>query len=155
MSDVRPDPYAHFAETALQKRCEHMPKKSRLSVASIEELLSSASRVFPLVTVHREPVDPDVCWVGRILSVERGRVSLLEINPDASWEEKPNHFRLSEITRVSFGGDYENALHLVGGDPSQANKALHTNRRRVLRIPMRRVYRKLDWLPAPVFGGGR
>jgi hypothetical protein len=24
---------------------------------------------------------------------------------------------LAEITRVNFGGDYENALHLAGGDP--------------------------------------
>jgi len=72
------------------------------------------------VTVHREAIDPDVCWIGRILGVERGRVSVLEITPDATWEEKPESFGLSEITRVSFGGDYETALHLVGGDPGQA-----------------------------------
>src|SRR5262245_44224069 len=67
---VKPDPYANFAESALQKRRERMPKKPRVSLASIEELLLSASRVFPLVTVHREQVDPEVCWIGRILCVE-------------------------------------------------------------------------------------
>ena len=72
------------------------------------------------MTVQREQVDPDVCWIGRILRVELGRVSLLEITPDATWEEKPESYRLSEITRVSFGADYESALHLVGGDPRQA-----------------------------------
>ncbi len=83
-------------------------------------MLLSAGRSFPLVTVHREAIDPEVCWIGRILGVERSRVSLLEITPDATWEEKPECFRLSEITRVNFGGDYETALHLVGGDPGQA-----------------------------------
>jgi hypothetical protein len=122
--DLRPDPHTVFAESALKKRGERVPKKPRVSVASIEELLLSASREFPLVTVHREQVDPDVCWIGRILSVERGRVSLLEITPDATWEEKPDSYRLSEITRVSFGADYETALHLVGGDPKQAIKTL-------------------------------
>jgi hypothetical protein len=122
--DLRPDPYRAFAESALRKRGERVPKKPRVSVASIEELLLSASREFPLVTIERERVDPDVCWIGRVLSVERGRVSLLEITPDATWEEKPESYRLSEITRVSFGADYETALHLVGGEPPRAIKTM-------------------------------
>ena len=117
--NVTPDPYAVFVESALQKRRERMLKKPRLSVGSIEDLLLSARRVFPLVTIHREQVDPNACWIGRILGIEQGRVSMLEINPDATWEEKPHSYRLIEITRVNFGGDYETALHLVGGNPAQ------------------------------------
>lgn len=117
VSKVIADPYTHFAECALRKRRERVPKKPRVSVASIEELLLTAGRTFSLVTIHREEVDPKVCWIGRILSVEQGQVSLLEINADARWDEKPNTYRLKEITRVNFGGDYENALHLVAGDP--------------------------------------
>ena len=117
---LRPDPHARFAESALRKRRDPLPPKPRVNVRSIEELLVSAGRLFPLVTVHREAVGPEICWIGRILGVERSRVSLLEITPDATWEEKPESFRLSEITRVNFGGDYETALQLVGGDPAQA-----------------------------------
>jgi hypothetical protein len=51
-------------------------------------------------------------------------VSLLEIGPDAKWEDKPKEYRVTEITRVNFGGDYENALHLVGGVPGVASKGL-------------------------------
>ena len=116
--DLRPDPYSRFAESALRKRGERLPPKPRVSLKNIEELLMSVGRRFPLVTLHRETVDPDVCWIGRVLGVERGRVSLLNISPDATWEEKPESFKLSEITRVNFGGDYENALYLVGGDPA-------------------------------------
>jgi hypothetical protein len=115
--DLRPDPHRAFVESALQIRGEQIPAKPPISVASIEELLLSASQEFPLVVVHCEEVDPDVCWIGRILSVKRGRLSLLGISPEAEWHEKPEIYRLDQVTRVSFGGDYEAALHLVGGDP--------------------------------------
>ncbi len=120
VSDVRglrPDPYAQFVESALKKRCVRKPHKPRVSVASIEELLLSAGRQFPLVTIHREKVDLEVCWIGRVLGVERGRVSLLGITPNATWEDESESYRVGEITRVCFGGDYETALHLVSGDP--------------------------------------
>jgi hypothetical protein len=80
--------------------------------------LLSAGRAFPLVTIHREQVDPDVCWIGRVQGLDRGRVSLLEIGPDAQWDDFPEEYRVKEITRVNFGGEYEGALHLVGGDPA-------------------------------------
>jgi hypothetical protein len=115
---LKPDPYASFAEKALRKRGERRPKKPRVSVASIEELLLSANQAFPLLTIHREEVDPDVCSIGHVVSVTRGRVSFLEISPDATWERTPTEYRLSEITRVNFDGDYEKALHLVGGNPA-------------------------------------
>ena len=120
--NLRPDSHGAFAESALRIRGERIPEKPPISVASIEELLLSAGREFPLVTVHLEQADPDVCWIGRVLSIERGRVSLLGITPDAKWEEKPEIYRLTQITRVSFGADYETAIHLVGGDPKQAIK---------------------------------
>jgi hypothetical protein len=119
--DLAPDPYASFMEVALSKRGERAPKKPRVSVKGVEELLLSANRAFSLITLHLELADPEVCWIGRALGVERGRVSLQEISPNATWDEKLREHRLSEITRVDFGGDYEEALHLVGGDPPQPN----------------------------------
>jgi hypothetical protein len=119
--DIEPDQLAAFAEAALKVRGERMPRKPRVNLASIEDLLLSASRAFPLVTIHREAVDPDVCNIGRVVAIDRGRVSLLEINPDATWDAAPSQYRASEITRVNFGGDYEEALHLVGGRPRPSN----------------------------------
>jgi len=116
--DLGLDPYAAFAEAALKKRGERVPRKPRVNLTSIEDLLLTASRSFPLVTIHREQVDPDVCWIGRVTGIDRGLVSLLEIKPDATWNERPSEYRLSEITHVNFGGDYEEALHLVVGDPA-------------------------------------
>ena len=135
LCDVRelhvPHQYAGFAEAALKKRRERMPKKPRVIVARIEALLASANKAFPLVTIHEERVDPTVCWIGRVLKVDRGRVSLLEISPDATWDERPNEHELREITRVDFGGDYENALCLVGGPaPGQQTEFREARQRR-------------------------
>ncbi|HEY6308778.1 MAG TPA: hypothetical protein VI488_20245 [Candidatus Angelobacter sp.] len=121
LADVRklqvPANYAAFVEAALKKRGERMPTKLSVSVASLPELLLTANDAFPLITIHREQVDPDVCHIGRIAELHEGRLSLLEIGPDARWDAKPIEYRLREITRVDFGGGYEGALHLVGGNP--------------------------------------
>lgn len=118
VTDVRPDPHAGFAEAALSKRGERIPpEKPLVDVTSINALLLSAGRAFPLVTIHREEVRPEACWIGRVLGVERGRLSLLEITPGAAWDRARTQYRVDEITRVNFGGDYEGALYLVGGEP--------------------------------------
>ena len=117
VQDVRQDPYAAFAEAALRKRGERMPEKPHVSLQRMDELLASAGRAFPLVAIHREVVDPNTCWIGRVRHVTGGSVSLLRIDPAAQWIREPANFRLREITRVNFGGDYEDALHLVGGEP--------------------------------------
>src|ERR1700683_2645561 len=58
LSDVRelevPYKYAAFAEAALRKRGKRIPKKPRVSMTSLEELLLSADRAFGLVTINRE-----------------------------------------------------------------------------------------------------
>jgi hypothetical protein len=54
-----------------------------------------------------------------VVEVRKGGVTLLEIGPDAVWDDQLETYRLNEITRVDFGGDYENALHLVGGQNFQ------------------------------------
>lgn len=123
LSDVRklqvPDKYACFHEAVLRKRGSRFPRKPPVIVSSLAQLLRTANKAFPLVTIHREKVDAGACWIGRVVDLSRGRVTLLEIGPDASWDEELESYRLSEITRVDFGGDYENALQLIGGNNYQ------------------------------------
>jgi hypothetical protein len=113
--DVRRDPYADFAEAALKLRHEQIPKIPPIELDSAKQLLLSANRAFPLVAIHREESDPHVCHIGHVLAVNRGIVTLQEICPDATWEDTPRSYPLNEITRIGFGADYEDALHLVGG----------------------------------------
>jgi hypothetical protein len=121
LRDIRnlqvPAKYAAFIEAGLKKRGQRKPKKPRVSVRGLPELLLSANEAFPLLTIHRESVDPDVCNIGRLAGLRRGRVALLEIGPDATWDAKPEEYSLNQITRIDFGGGYEEALHLVGGTP--------------------------------------
>ncbi len=112
---LKPRPHAGFVETALRIRGDDKPPHPPVSVASLEDLLHSANAAFPLVTIHRELIDPTVCHIGRVLGVERRRVSMRLIRPEATWEADAKTYRLRDITRVGFGADYEDALHLVGG----------------------------------------
>ena len=117
IGDFEADEYRSFVETALAMRGEKLPAKPPISLKTIDDLLLTASREFPLVTIHREEINAQGCHVGRVVSVTGDEVRLLEINPDATWDAEPMIYRLSEITCVSFGGDYEDALYLVGGEP--------------------------------------
>jgi hypothetical protein len=121
LRDVRklqaPAEHASFYEAALRARNESIEKKPRVRLDNVSEILRSANKAFPLVTIHREKVNPDVCHIGRITRIDESKILLLEIDPDAVWDTEPTEYRLKEITRVDFGGGYEEALFLVGGAP--------------------------------------
>ena len=129
MKGLRLDPYAAFSEAARKKLRDRKPRRPKVSVASVEELLLSANQAFPLITIHRERIKPESCWIGKVEKVERGKVTLMEIGPDAQWDEESTSYKLSEITCVEFGGEYENALHFVGGEPSAKSKTRSTTPR--------------------------
>jgi hypothetical protein len=116
--NLSPDPYAAFVEAAIKKRGEQVPKKPKIDLGGIKELILSAAQAFPLITIHRDEVDTGACWIGRVIGVNRGRLAILEIDPGAQWDSEPTEYRIAEITRVTFGGDYEDALYLVGGNPA-------------------------------------
>jgi hypothetical protein len=71
------------------------------------------ARYGPLVeatlTNHGEQLDPNVRGIGRVQGVVCGRLSLLQTGPHAKWEDSPEEYRVAEITRVNFGGDYEDS----------------------------------------------
>ena len=117
ISKLREDPYFLFVESALRKRKETMPETPRINVQNIEKVLVSAARTFPLVTLHIERRDPDVCYIGRVRGISKTEVSLLEIQPGAKWDITTTAYKLTDITGVSMGGDYEDALYIVGGEP--------------------------------------
>lgn len=111
------DPYAAFAVAALRARRESIAKAPRIRLGTVEEILLSASKQAPLIVIDCHKRKPGVCWIGKVLSVENGLLSFLEIGPDAMWDKEPTKYNVKEITEVGFGGGYEEALHLVGGEP--------------------------------------
>jgi hypothetical protein len=112
-----PARYDAFIVAALRKRKQSIARRPNIKLNTLSELLESANRLFPLITIHREDVKPDSCWIGRIAEIGKSDLLLYEIGPDGVWDKKAKRHRLSEITRVDFGGGYEETLLLVGGDP--------------------------------------
>ncbi|MBI5939854.1 MAG: hypothetical protein HY859_05445 [Caulobacterales bacterium] len=110
------DPHAAFLDAVLKARAEATPPSPIVDLDSVEGLLTSASGQLPLVTIH---AGADVCYIGRVLSIEGGIVWMREIDADAVWDADPTPHRLIDITRIDFGGDYEDALHLVARAPTE------------------------------------
>jgi hypothetical protein len=126
LQDVRnlqvPANYAAFIEAALKLRGQRRHRIPAIDFDSVQELLRTASRAFPVITIHCETVAPEICNIGRVIAVSDSQVSLLEIGPDACWDNEALSYRTKEITRVDFGGDHEEALTLVDN--------LYANRRK-------------------------
>ena len=119
LNSIEVDPYRIFAEAALRKRGAQFPKPPELNMDTTRTILESAGTLFPLITIHREEADPEVCHIGKVVATNRTQVALLELGPDAAWDKTAIAYSLREITRINFGGGYEEALFLVGG-PSEA-----------------------------------
>ena len=114
LSEVQaPAPHAEFVERALALRNETRPPDPPVDLSSLESLLWSASAIFDLVTIHREVVDPGVCYIGSVETIGREGVTLRTLDADARWDEEREIVPLDDITRVDFGGLYEAALSSV------------------------------------------
>jgi hypothetical protein len=74
--------------------------------------LKRANELFPLITISRERIDRNACQIGRIVSMNRVSFELEEIDTDASWGGR-HRYKFSDVTRVDFGGGYEDALARV------------------------------------------
>jgi len=83
----------------------------------IGEVLAQAKQHASVVAVHREFERPDAAWCGAVRDVSSDTLSFLEVNVAGGWARKPRRFDLDDITRVDFGGGYEEALQLVAGPP--------------------------------------
>lgn len=112
--DLDPD---CFEVQALRARQLWPPSAADLDLDDILGAAASVSNAAPMVSVYDEFDRPDVCWIGAVMSVDAHRLSLLEVNTRGRWARKTRSFDPGDITRLEFGGGYEDALHLVAGPP--------------------------------------
>jgi hypothetical protein len=52
-----------------------------------------------------------------VTSVDASKLRLLEVSTRGGWGRKPRTFDPADVTRLDFGGGYEQALSLVAGSP--------------------------------------
>ena len=77
------------------------------------DLVRTAGEVFPLIVIHRERIDSEVCWIGKIAEIKKSSFLLKSIDPNAEWDEELTKVSFKDITRVEFGNGYENCLNIV------------------------------------------
>lgn len=124
LSDIKsvsidPDPSC-FEIRALQARSLWPPTPTDVALDDVVGLVSSAARADPVITVFVEDDRPHICWIGSVMSVGEQTLRLLEIDTQGEWRRKSRAIDLEDITRIEFGGGYEEALRLVSGPPPTA-----------------------------------
>ena len=105
--------YGPFYQRALKVRRERPKLPQGIELDGMGNAIESASRAFSLVTVHREAISRDTCAVGRIRTLTAKTIILRCLTPMAKWDGDYPRYRLSDITLLDFGGQYEDALARV------------------------------------------
>ncbi len=99
---------------ALREQWPPTPPPAPLDLDNSRGLLMSLAEQ-SAITVHIEHDDPAVCFVGAPASLGRRSLRLIELSTRAVWSSGPTKYRVDDITRVDFGGRYEQALLSVAG----------------------------------------
>src|SRR5216683_3682792 len=108
---VRLKPRSFVLRAIELKRIESKPVEG-VVIDDWPALVRSAGDLFPVITIHSEIADPDVCFIGRPSLISARTFGLTEIDPDARWSCSRS-YRFEDLTKVDFGGGYEAALVAV------------------------------------------
>lgn len=106
------DDHDSFCDRALKVKAIFPQAQPDILLLDFSGLLSSANAHFPLVAVHQERQDRGCCFIGRVEKLKKRSFILHKIDPAAQWIDSEK-FVYKDITRVEFGGGYEEALWLV------------------------------------------
>ncbi|MEP0074073.1 MAG: hypothetical protein ABJN96_03110 [Marinomonas sp.] len=112
---AHPAPFNDFQKKVLALRGEEVVDPE-VDLDDLAVLLIDISEEFGLVTLHREEVEPDSCEIGRVIRADAVTYELEEIGSDARWFDDTFEYDLYDITRIEFGGAYEEALMLANDD---------------------------------------
>jgi hypothetical protein len=103
------DKKKHWQFRATQHLKLKLKAPAGISVSSFSDLLESAAKVFPLLTIHRDKINTKVCYIGKLTTVSHKTFTIEDLNCNAEWTGS-RQFKFSDVTLVDFGGGYENAL---------------------------------------------
>lgn len=112
---VHPAPFNDFQKKVLELRQEEISDPG-IELGELNQILLNISEEYGLVTLHREELESDSCEIGRVIKADDVSFELEEIGSDARWFDETYDYDLYDITRIEFGGAYEDALLLVNED---------------------------------------
>ncbi|GLQ50758.1 hypothetical protein ACFFJT_05600 [Dyella flava] len=113
-----PDKHSLFMEKALvlKNLVPRLPRSFPLD--SIRDVVQAASAMAPVIGVHVDSEDEsEVCYIGRLVSVEEDGFNLQEITPDAEWLREASFFSWDEVSTVTMEDGYAQSLLAVAGAP--------------------------------------
>lgn len=113
-----PDKHHVFMEQALKLK-QLLPRPPRgFPLDNIREVVQAAGRLAPVIGVHVDSEDEsEVCYIGRLISVEEDGFNMQEVSPDAEWLREPSFFSWDEVSTVSMEDGYAQSLLAVAGAP--------------------------------------
>ncbi|WP_438463887.1 hypothetical protein [Marinomonas sp. PE14-40] len=123
---VHPAPFNDFQKKVLELR-EEETQNPEIELGDLSQVLLDISEDFGLVTLHREELESDSCEIGRVIKADEVSFELEEIGSDARWFDETYEYDLYDITRIEFGGAYEEALLLVNDDLGEDSYELNTS----------------------------
>jgi hypothetical protein len=86
-----------------------------IDLAGARRLCESVASYYPLLVIHRELVCPGECEVGALKMVSDESYALRWLTPSAQWADDESVYNFADVTRVTFGGEYETTLAAVAG----------------------------------------
>jgi hypothetical protein len=102
----------YFLNQALRLISIKPARKPTVDLSNWATLLLTAQKIFPLITIHREAISNEVCFIGKLVAVTEKTFTIYDIDPDANWDRVYRR-KMSDLTKVDFGGGYEDALWRV------------------------------------------
>lgn len=127
ISAVLTSPKAGYYATALRLKGLHPASTHPIQIGSVREVLKSGCRHTPLLVIHREVVAANECEIGRPHTVTGGKYRLEWMNSLGQFEQDDEVYKVADVTRIQFEGEYERTLALVA---SAVTRTAHRQRKR-------------------------
>lgn len=113
ITGVKASPRERYYTAALRLKGVHPAAPHPIDLSNMGSVLKMGMHHTPLLVIHREIAFPDECEIGRPRGVRANRYQLHWINPSAEFEVDDRVYKISDVTRVQFDGEYERTLALV------------------------------------------
>jgi hypothetical protein len=110
VKDYRAFDKAKFWQNRAVRRLKLKPASPvGILLTSVPELLQSIGSRYPLISFHPERKQPNVCYIGPLLSMNKTTFTIDDLDSNAEWSG-PRRLKFSDVTRIDFGDGYQNAL---------------------------------------------
>jgi hypothetical protein len=113
-----PDKHNDFMQKALVLKQILPQPPHAFPLDNIRDVIQAASAMATVIGVHVDSEDEaEVCYIGRLVSVEEDGFNMQEITPDAEWLHEASFFAWDEVSTVTIEDGYATSLLAVAGAP--------------------------------------